>query len=125
MWFQIILISFQNPPPTGVQVARPDPAVSPPAPELDLAQMTRWQALVMIQGIEPELLRSVNAAFLFRPTRHLILEALDAGILASTELSRLVVAAEARNMRVSSLILIILRAQRDWETLASMKTCRI
>ena len=87
--------------------------MSPPTPELDSIQMTRPQAIVTVQGIEPELMRSVNAALLFRPTRPLILEALDAGILAASELRRLVVAAEARNMRVSSLILLILRAQRE------------
>ena len=71
--------------------------------------MSRIQAMVVVQGLDPDLVRSVSAAFLFRRTRELILEALDAGILAAPELRRLVVAAEVRNLRVSSLILLILK----------------
>ena len=94
-------------------VARPGAPVSPPAAELDSANMTRIQAIIVIQGLDPELVRSVSAAFMFRPSRQLILEALDAGILASSELRRLVVAAEVRNLRTSTLIQIILLATQD------------
>ena len=94
-------------------VARPGAPPSPPALEIDPGTMTRVQAIIIIQGLDPELVRSVSAAFKFRPSRQLIVEALDAGILASTELRRLVVAAEVRNLRTSTLIQIIMLATQE------------
>ena len=94
-------------------VARPGAPPSPPAREIDPGTMTRVQAIIIIQGLDPELVRSVSAAFKFRPSRQLIVEALDAGILASSELRRLVVAAEVRNLRTSTLIQIIMLATQE------------
>ena len=101
--------------PAGTPLSAPRPATppSPPIVEPDPANMSRIQAIIMTQGLDQDFLRSISAAFLFRQTRPLILEGLDAGLLASTELRRLVVASEARNLRVSTMVQIILRAMQS------------
>jgi hypothetical protein len=75
--------------------------------------MSRAQARNAIQSMDQRLVRSVGASFRYRESRLLISEALDAGILAPDELRALIVAAELRNMRLSTLILIILKSLQD------------
>ncbi len=75
--------------------------------------MSRAQARNAIQSMDQRLIRSVGASFRYRESRPLISEALDAGILAPDELRALIVAAELRNMRLSTLILIILKSFQD------------
>ncbi len=97
------------PPP----LSSPARVSSPPLAELNPNSMGRAQAHIVLQGMDQRLVRSVGAAFRYRESRPLIIEALDAGILSQDELRALVQAAELRNMRTSTLILIIIRSQRD------------
>ncbi len=85
----------------------------PASPQPDPSTMTRHQAEFLIRGMDQRLVRSVRASFLYRESRPLIIEGMDAGILGQDEFRALAVAAELRQMRISSLILIILRAFRD------------
>jgi hypothetical protein len=104
---------------TGERSDEPLPRSSSPAPtspnlsEPNVATMSRLQAIVMTQGLEPDFMRSVYASFLFRQTQPLIVEAFDSGIMSSQEMRRLIVAAEVRNLRVSTLIQIIMKALQD------------
>ncbi len=91
----------------------PARALSPPLAELNPNSMGRAQAHIVLQGLDQRLVRSVGASFRYCESRPLIIKALDAGILAQDELRALVQAAELRNMSTFTLILIILRSQRD------------
>jgi hypothetical protein len=105
------LILFQ--PSDNSDPGRPGPTPSPPPPEVDVARVTRLQAVVMVQGMDTNFLRRINATFYHRQTRQLIMEAFDSGILGEDDMRRLIVSAEARNMRISTLIQLILRSFQD------------
>jgi hypothetical protein len=97
----------------SVEPGRPGPAPSPPAPELDVAQTSQMQAILLTQNMDRAFLRRINATFLHRQTRQAIMEGLDSGIFGEEDLRRLIVSAETRNMRVSTLIQLILRSFQE------------
>jgi len=85
----------------------------PGSPQPDPSALTRLQAEFMIRGMDQRLVRSVRASFLYRESRPLIIDGMDAGILGQDEFMALAVAAELRQMRMSILILLILWAFCD------------
>jgi hypothetical protein len=103
-----LLFLFQagaGPAPTRATGARP-----PRTTEIEPDDVTQADAAIIIRGLGSSFVQKIWAAFRMCDSRARILEQLNAGSLSDSECRKLLIAAEARNMRVSTLILIVLKS---------------
>ncbi len=94
-----------GPAPTRPTGARPSRVT-----EIEPEDVSQADAAIIIRGLGSSFVQRIWATFRMCDTRSRILEQLTAGALSDSECRKLMIAAEARNMRVSTLILIVLKS---------------
>jgi hypothetical protein len=80
--------------------------------EPDIDQVSSSDARLLIQGLNPRLIRLLYVGFRFCRTRGQIAETLELGQLHADDLREAVVAAMVRGWRLDTLILLVVKSNQ-------------
>jgi hypothetical protein len=80
--------------------------------EPDVEQVSSSDARLLIQGLNPRLIRLLYVGFRFCRTRGQIAETLELGQLHADDLREAVVAAMVRGWRLDTLILLVVKSNQ-------------